>query len=90
MKEIEREHINQLNRYMSEHFGRFGIIFTRNKPSKQMIQNTIDLWSGQRRCILIMDDSDLELMRSCNENGQRKPIEVIKKKYIEFTRMCPN
>ena len=90
VKEIEREHINQLNRYMSEHFGRFGIIFTRNKPSKQMIQNTIDLWSGQRRCILIMDDSDLELMRSCNENGQRKPIEVIKKKYIEFTRMCPN
>lgn len=90
VKEIEREHINQLNRYMSEHFGRFGIIFTRNKPSKQMIQNTIDLWSGQRRCILIMDDSDLELMCSCNENGQRKPIEVIKKKYIEFTRMCPN
>ena len=90
VKEIEREHINQLNRYMSEHFGRFGIIFTRNKPSKQMIQNTIDLWSGQRRCILIMDDSDLELMRSCNENGQRMPIEVIKKKYIEFTRMCPN
>lgn len=90
VKEIEREHINQLNRYMSEHFGRFGIIFTRNKPSKQMIQNTIDLWSGQRRCILIMDDSDLELMRSCNENEQRKPIEVIKKKYIEFTRMCPN
>ena len=82
VKEIEREHINQLNRYMSEHFGRFGIIFTRNKPSKQMIQNTIDLWSGQRRCILIMDDSDLELMRSCNENGQRMPIEVIKKKYI--------
>lgn len=90
VKAIEREHINQLNRYMSDNFGRFGIIFTRNKPSKQMIQNTIDLWSGQRRCILIMDDSDLELMRSCNENGQRQPIEVIKKKYIEFTRMCPN
>ena len=87
---IEREHINQLNRYMSDQFGRFGILFTRNRPSKQMIQNTIDLWSGQRRCILIMDDSDLEMMRSCNENKQRLPIEVIKKKYIEFTRMCPN
>ena len=90
VKEIEREHINQLNRYMSDSFGRFGIIFTRNKPSRQMLQNTIDLWSGQRRCILILDDSDLELMRSCNENKQRVPIEVIKKKYIEFTRMCPN
>ena len=87
---IEREHINQLNRYMSDQFGRFGILFTRNRPSKQMIQNTIDLWSGQRRCILIMDDTDLEMMRSCNVNKQRLPIEVIKKKYIEFTRMCPN
>jgi len=90
VKAIEREHINQLNRYMSEQFGKFGILFTRNHPSKEMLQNTIDLWSGQRRCILIMDDSDLELMRSCNENKQRLPIEVIKKKYIEFTRMCPN
>ena len=90
VKDIEREHINQLNRYMSDSFGRFGIIFTRNKPSKQMFQNTVDLWSGQRRCILIMDDSDLELMCSCNKNQQRQPIEVIKKKYIEFTRMCPN
>lgn len=90
VKEVEREHINQLNRYMSDTFGRFGIIFTRNKPSKQILQNTIDLWSGQRRCILIMDDTDLELMRSCNDNKQRSPIEVIKKKYIEFTRKCPN
>ena len=90
VKDIEREHINQINRYMSDSFGRFGIIFTRNKPSKQMLQNTVDLWSGQRRCILIMDDSDLELMCSCNKNQQRQPIEVIKKKYIEFTRMCPN
>lgn len=90
VKEVEREHINQLNRYMSDSFGKFGIIFTRNKPSKQIFQNTIDLWSGQRRCILIMDDADLELMRSCNNNQQRSPIEVIKKKYIEFTRKCPN
>lgn len=90
VKEVKREHINQLNRYMSDTFGKFGIIFTRNKPSKQIYQNTIDLWSGQRRCILIMDDADLELMRSCNDSKQRSPIEVIKKKYIEFTRKCPN
>ena len=90
VKEVKREHINQLNRYMSESFGKFGIIFTRNRPSKQIFQNTIDLWSGQRRCILIMDDMDLEQMRSCNENKQRLPIEVLKKKYIEFTRACPN
>lgn len=90
VQQVEREHINQLNRYMSDSFGRFGIIFTRKKPSKQIVTNTINLWSGQRRCILIMDDTDLALMESVNSSMQRLPIEVIKKKYIEFTRMCPN
>lgn len=87
---IEREHINQLNRYMSDSFGRFGIIFTRNKPRKNIMQNTIDLWSGQRRCILILDDNDLSLMETCESGKQRFPIEVLKKKYIEFKNECPN
>lgn len=86
---LEREHINQLNRYLADHFGRFGIIFTRKAPDKSIYRHTIDLWSGQRRCILILDDSDLELMCSIYESKQRFPLEVIKKKYIEFTRNCP-
>lgn len=90
VKCLEREHINQINRYMSDSFGKFGVIFTRNKPSNEMFKNTVDLWSGQRRCILIMDDSDLSLMESVNRSRQRLPIEVFKKKYIEFTRKCPN
>lgn len=90
VKKVDREHINQLNRYMSDSFGRFGILFTRNQPSKDIFQNTIDLWSGQRRCILIMNDSDLEMMEKCEFGKQRKPIEVFKKKYIEFKRKCPN
>lgn len=90
VKKVEREHINQLNRYMSDSFGRFGILFTRNTPPKEMVQNTIDLWSGQRRCILIMSDSDLALMETCESGKQRFPIEVLKKKYIEFKNKCPN
>lgn len=90
VKEIEREHINQLNRYLSEHFGRFGIIFTRKKVPRNIFQNTIDLWSGQRRCIIVLDDSDLELMCEVYESRQRHPLEVIKRKYIEFTRSCPS
>lgn len=90
VKELEREHINQLNRYMTDSFGKFGIIFTRNKVPKSIFQNTIDLWAGQRRCILVMDDSDLELMGEVYESKQRLPIEVIKRKYIEFTRSCPS
>jgi len=87
---VEREHINQLNRYMSDSFGRFGILFTRNRPPKEIFQNTIDLWSGQRRCILIMDDTDLSDMGMCESSKQRFPIEVIKRKYIKFRRSCPN
>ena len=86
---VEREHINQLNRYMTSTFGRFGIIFTRYKPSKPILQNTIDLWSSDRRCILIMDDSDLTLMETTNSSHQRQPVEVIKKKYVEFSRLHP-
>lgn len=36
-----------------------------------------------------MDDKDLELMESTYRNKQRLPIEVIKKKYIEFSRLHP-
>ena len=87
VKTLEREHINQLNRYLTDSFGRFGIIFTRNKVPKNIFQNTIDLWSGQRRCILVLDDNDLKLMGEVYESKQRLPIEVIKRKYIEFTRV---
>lgn len=90
VKEIEREHINQLNRYLSGQFGRFGMLFTRNTPSKKIIRNTIDLWSGQRKCILIFDDEDLKLMCQLFQSKQRFPYEVIKKKYIDFIRSCPS
>ena len=89
VKAIEREHITQLNRYMANDFGRFGIIVTRNPLSKAMFKNTIDLWSGQRRCIIALTDADINLMVNVYESKQRLPIEVIKAKFIEFTRKCP-
>ncbi len=89
VKEVKSEHVNQLNRYLTEQFGQFGILFARNKPPKPVIQNTIDLWAGQRRCILIMTDEDLVLMCELYKNKQRRPIDVIKKKYVDFIRMCP-
>ena len=90
VKEVNREHIFQLNRYLNDQFGKFGVIITRNPPPKKVFKNTIDLWSGQRRCILILDDSDLKSMTQVFESKQRNPIEVLKKKYIEFTRACPS
>ena len=90
VKEVNTTHINQLNRYLNNEFGSFGIIFTRNKPPKNVFKNTISLWSGQRKCILILDDDDLKLMCQVYENKQRKPIDVINKKYVEFLRTCPS
>jgi len=90
VSELHSEHINQLNRYMTEDFGRFGIILTRRMPLPKVFRNTIDLWAGQRRCILILDDYDLELIVTLYESKQRDPLDVLKKKYVEFTRACPS
>lgn len=90
VKEVKQEHILQLNRYLKEQFGNFGIIITRNPLPKKVIRNIIDLWSAHRKCILVLDDTDLKMMTQVFESKQRDPIEVLKKKYIEFTRACPS
>ena len=90
VKAIERDHINQLNRYLQSGFGSFGIFLTRHELPKAMYLNTIDLWSSQRKCIIAITDEDLRLMVQVYESKQRAPIEVLKKKYIEFRRSCPS
>jgi hypothetical protein len=90
VKEVNNDHIDQLNRYLKDNFGKFGVIFTRNSPPKKVIKNTVDLWSGQRKCILILTDEDLRLMCQVYESKNRTPIEVLKSKFIEFTRLLPN
>ena len=90
VRRVEREHINQLNRYLTQEFGAFGVIVTRSPFTKARLRNTIDLWSGQRRCIIGLTDNDLEFMVEVFHSQQRQPIEVLKKKYIEFRRACPS
>jgi hypothetical protein len=90
VKKIERDHINQLNRYLQNGIGNFGVFLTRNPLPKTMYANTIDLWSSQRKCIIAITDEDLKLMVDVYESKQRSPIEVLKKKYIEFRRSCPS
>lgn len=89
VKKLNSDHVDQLNRYLCDQFGKFGIIVTRNPPPKSVFKNTIDLWAGHRKCILILHDEDIKLMCAVFANKQRLPIEVIKKKYVEFTRACP-
>ena len=88
--EVNRDHINQLNRYLSEQFGRFGVLVTRYPLSRAMFKNTIDLWAGQRKSIIALTDDDLSLMVTVFESKQRLPIEVVKRAYVEFMRCCPS
>lgn len=90
VKKIERDHVNQLNRYLQPNIGRFGVFLTRNPLPKAMESNIVDLWSSQRKCIIAITDEDLKMMVEVYESKQRAPIEVLKKKYIEFRRSCPS
>ena len=90
VRAVVRDHINQLNRYLTKEFGAFGVLVTRKPFTRAMFRNTIALWSGQRRCIIGLTDDDLELMVEVFDSKQRQPIDVLKKKYVEFRRACPS
>ena len=87
--EIERIHVDQLNRYLADELGRFGLFITRNSLKKAEMTRTIDLWSGQRKVLLVLSDHDIEQMVELFETKQREPIDVIVKKYSEFRAKCP-
>lgn len=86
---IEAEHVNQVHRYLDdEEMGRFGVLVGRLPPRASVLRNIVDLHSSKRATVLCMDDSDLDLMVSLLESG-RRPIEALRKKYVEFTRRLP-
>ena len=86
---IERQHVDQLNRYLAEELGKFGLFITRNPLRSAEFTRTIDLWSGQRKAIVTLADADIEQMVELFESKQRNPIDVIVKKYGEFRAKCP-
>ena len=90
VESLDRDNVNQLNRYLNGNLGKFGVFVTRHQPSKAIKKHLIDLWSGQRKCILVLDDNDLQMMVDIFDNKQRLPYEVIRKKYAEFMRSCPS
>jgi hypothetical protein len=89
VRELERDHVNQLNRYLNDQFGRFGVFVTRNPPPARVRRNLVDLWSGQRRAIIVLTDADLEQMVAVFDSKQRLPIEILKRAYADFTRTLP-
>ena len=86
---IERTHIDQINRYLHAELGNFGVLITRTELRKAERQRVIDLWSGQRKAIITITDMDVEQMVEVFETKQRAPLDILKKKYVEFRRACP-
>jgi hypothetical protein len=86
---INRMHIDQLNRYLSDELGQFGVLVTRNPLKRAEFSRTIDLWSGQRKVIVTITDTDIAQMVELFESKQRDPLDVIVKKYNEFRSRCP-
>jgi hypothetical protein len=89
VEKIEREHINQLNRYLKEDFGRFGVFVTRHPLPRSIERHVVDLWSGQRKCLVTLADEDLNMMASLYVDKQRDPIDVLQRNYVELTRKFP-
>jgi hypothetical protein len=88
VKGLDGDHVNQVYRYLDKEFGSFGVLVTRNPLPSSVRKNVVDLHSSKRAAIITLDDSDLELMVSLQESG-RRPVEALKKRYIEFTRWLP-
>jgi len=86
---IDRSHIDQLNRYLSNEIGNFGLFITRNPLKRAEFTRSIDLWAGQRKAIVALADADIEQMVELFSSRQRDPLDVIVKKYSEFRRACP-
>lgn len=86
---IQREHVDQLNRYLADELGKFGVFVTRHPLKRAMEKRVVDLWSGQRKAIVVLTDADLEQMVEVFDSKQRDPLDVLNKKYVEFRRLCP-
>ncbi|KQT01736.1 hypothetical protein ASG42_26475 [Rhizobium sp. Leaf391] len=86
---IEREHVDQLNRYLHDDLGKFGVFITRHPLKRAEMTRTVNLWSGQRKAIVSLTDQDLEQMVEVFASKQRHPIDVLIRSYVEFKRLCP-
>ena len=86
---IDRTHIDQLNRYLHDELGKFGVLITRTELKRAEWKRVIDLWSGQRKSIITITDGNIEQMVEVFESKQRAPLDILKKKYVEFKRACP-
>jgi hypothetical protein len=85
---LEPEHVNQLYRYLGGDFGALGVLVSRSEPPRAVRRNITDLHSSKRVAVECLTDADLALMLQLLE-ARRRPVDVIKKKHVEFVRTLP-
>jgi hypothetical protein len=86
---IGRIHFDQINRYLTDDLGKFGVFVTRNPLKRAETARAVNLWAGQRKAVVTLTDADLEQMVEVFDSRQRDPIDILNKKYVEFRRECP-
>ncbi|MBU2864684.1 hypothetical protein KO489_12570 [Reinekea forsetii] len=86
---IGREHVDQLNRYLTDDLGKFGVFVTRNPLQKAELTRTVNLWAGQRKAVVVLTDADLEQMVEVFDSKQRHPIDFLVRSYHQYRRHCP-
>ncbi len=86
---VNREHVDQLNRYLHDDLGKFGVFVTRNPLQKAELTRTVNLWSGQRKAVIVLTDTDLEQMVEVFDSKQRHPIDFLVRSYHQYRRLCP-
>lgn len=86
---IGREHVDQLNRYLTDDLGKFGVFVTRNPLEKAELKRTVNLWAGQRKAVVVLTDQDIEQMVEVFDSKQRSPIDFLVRSYSQFRRACP-
>ncbi|WP_421693237.1 hypothetical protein [Aestuariivirga sp.] len=86
---IEREHIDQLNRYLHTELGNFGVLVTRHPLKRAEMTRTVELWAGQRKAVITLTDEDVGQMVEVYDSKQRHPIDIMIRSYVQYRRLCP-
>jgi hypothetical protein len=85
---LSGENVNQLYRYLDDEFGKVGVLVTRRPAPRSVLTNITDLHSSKGAVILVLTDDDLRMMLSFVGTA-RRPSDVLKRAYIDFTRRLP-
>ena len=81
-RELPQDHLH-------DSFGNFGVIVTRKPAPRNVVQNTVDLYSAHRCAVIVLTDQDLDLMLRLMQS-RRRPIDALKKAFVEFSRLLPS